>query len=79
MGKKQKRSRDSCKKRAWVANLPTCFRKARNHHAEDAATWARHTGAIHWAHEVFLTTRSTSELHGESFTLEVTAICQVLN
>lgn len=59
---------------AWAANLPTCFRKPRNQHAEDRATGSRHVRTIHRAWEILFTTRATRKLNGESLSFEITPI-----
>lgn len=69
-----KKSRNPSQK-GWAANLPTCFREARNQHAKNGATGTRHPGTIHRARECFLTAWSTSKLYGESLAFEITAIC----
>lgn len=73
--RREERVQGILRKWTWAANLPTCFREARNQHAIDGTAWTRHTGAIHGAREV-LTAWSTRELHGESLAFEITAICQ---
>lgn len=57
-----------------AANLPTCFWKTGNLHAEHSATWTRERVAVRRSREGFLATRPARKLNGESLAFEVTAV-----
>lgn len=59
----------------WAANLPTCFWETGNLHPEHGTAWTRSSGAVRRAGEVLLAPGTTSKLHCQSLTLEITAIC----
>lgn len=60
-----------------AANLPTCFWKTGNLHAEHSATWTRERVAVRRSREGFLATRPARKLNGESLAFEVTAVCSM--
>lgn len=69
-------SRVSKRGGGWAANLPTCLWKTGDLHPEHGAAWARSNRAVRWSTgEVLLAARTTSKLHGQSLTFEITAIC----
>lgn len=71
------RSRVSKRGYRWAANLPTCFWETGYLHPEHGTAWTRSGRAVRWgAREVLLAPRTTSKLHGQPLTLEVTAICR---
>lgn len=76
---KRYQARESERDGLWAANLPTCFREARNPHAKHGTTGTGHRRTIHGAREVLLAAGSTRKLHGQSLAFEVTAICFKVN
>lgn len=75
---KDKRSRASREEWAWAANLPTSFRETGDLHPEHGTTRTRNRRAILGTRKVLLASRTTSKLHRQSLSFEVTAIYRQL-